>query len=200
MRQGIPRARQLPKKISAKLSPISARIPQRIRAWGACSRLEPQPKLSFTTRIVAPWCSGRSKGWAPASSLRSSAKAPAAKPSKLTHLRKRAGMIRSVSMSLPTTATARPARQRTGPAGKAAAATPMLATSLLETWLPEASLLATWLLETSLLERLLIATIRSRGWGPPAGAHRPHGRQWRRRPPWRGSSAGCGHWRSPGDP
>jgi|GEM_PF-4111145 len=43
-----------PKKISAKLSPMMALNPARLMAWGACSRLEPEPKPDSTKRIVAP--------------------------------------------------------------------------------------------------------------------------------------------------
>jgi len=42
---------QLLKKMSAKLVEITQRIPKSVSAQGACSRDEPQPKLSPTTRI-----------------------------------------------------------------------------------------------------------------------------------------------------
>ena len=49
VRQGMPMVVQLPKKISAKLSPTMALMPRRMSACGACSRLEPEPKLRLTT-------------------------------------------------------------------------------------------------------------------------------------------------------
>ena len=86
--------------------------PQRMIACGACSRDEPQPKLRFDeqdarrpeARIVervrlAP---------AFASCARSSSNACSPRPSNVTHFRKRAGMMRSVSMSLPRTGMAVP--------------------------------------------------------------------------------------------
>ena len=48
--------------MSAKLSPIIDFIPHLIRAWGACSLLEPHPKLLFTISIEAFLFSSRSKG------------------------------------------------------------------------------------------------------------------------------------------
>ena len=39
--------------MSAKLSPMIAFIPHLISAWGACSLLEPHPKLLLTTSIEA---------------------------------------------------------------------------------------------------------------------------------------------------
>ena len=45
--------------MSAKLGEITQRMPKSISAQGACSREEPQPKLSPATRIVAPLYSGR---------------------------------------------------------------------------------------------------------------------------------------------
>src|SRR5690348_10612752 len=50
---GIPRVVELPKKISAKLSATTARMPYFESAWGACSREEPQPKLAFERRMLA---------------------------------------------------------------------------------------------------------------------------------------------------
>jgi len=40
--------------MSAKLGAISARIPNSCSAQGACSRLEPHPKLRRASRIEAP--------------------------------------------------------------------------------------------------------------------------------------------------
>jgi hypothetical protein len=51
---GIPSDLQLSRKISAKDSPTTPSMPQRIIAWGACSREEPQPKFEFTTAMFAP--------------------------------------------------------------------------------------------------------------------------------------------------
>src|SRR5690606_9906679 len=85
--------------------------PQRAMAWGACSRLEPQPKFWFTRSTWAPANLGSSKAWVfpcSVSCSRSSSKACSPRPSKVTVLRKRAGMMRSVSMSLPRTGMARP--------------------------------------------------------------------------------------------
>ena len=50
------------RKISAKDVLMTARIPQPVNAQGACSRDEPQPKLSPATRICAPWYSGLLRG------------------------------------------------------------------------------------------------------------------------------------------
>lgn len=44
---------QLLKKMSAKLVEITQRMPKSASAQGACSRDEPQPKLSPHTRIFA---------------------------------------------------------------------------------------------------------------------------------------------------
>ncbi|MDZ7906605.1 MAG: hypothetical protein U5N55_13145 [Cypionkella sp.] len=54
MTQGMPSVVQLPKKISAKFSAMTARKPYFWIACGACSREEPQPKLAPERRIVAP--------------------------------------------------------------------------------------------------------------------------------------------------
>ena len=51
----MPSIMQLPKKISPKEPPTMARMPQRMSAWGACSREEPQPKFWPTTSTEAPW-------------------------------------------------------------------------------------------------------------------------------------------------
>jgi len=50
----MPNITQLPKKISPKEPPTMARMPQRMRAWGACSREDPQPKFWPTTSTDAP--------------------------------------------------------------------------------------------------------------------------------------------------
>ena len=52
--QGRPIVVALPRKISENDSPTQAPMPQRLSACGACSRDEPDPKFSFTTRIDAP--------------------------------------------------------------------------------------------------------------------------------------------------
>jgi len=54
----MPSITQLPKKISPKEPPTMARMPQRMRAWGACSREDPQPKFWPTTSTEAPWKAG----------------------------------------------------------------------------------------------------------------------------------------------
>ena len=41
--------------MSAKEVEITQRTPKSIRAQGACSREEPQPKLSPATIIFTPW-------------------------------------------------------------------------------------------------------------------------------------------------
>ena len=51
---GMPRVVLLPKKISAKLSAMTALKPYFWIACGACSREEPQPKFAPESRIVAP--------------------------------------------------------------------------------------------------------------------------------------------------
>ena len=62
---GMPRATQLPKKMSANDSPTSALMPQRSSACGACSRDEPQPKFLLTTATRGPfaWKRGSSMTW-----------------------------------------------------------------------------------------------------------------------------------------
>src|SRR5215216_316835 len=49
---------ELLRKISAKDVEMTARNPYAVSAQGACSRLEPQPKLSPANRICAPFDSG----------------------------------------------------------------------------------------------------------------------------------------------
>ena len=89
------------KKMSAKLSPMIAFMHHLISAWGACSLLEPHPKLLLTISIEAFLFSFRSKGCLPSKVCLSSSKTDSPNESKLTHFKKRAGIIRSVSMSLP---------------------------------------------------------------------------------------------------
>ena len=45
---------ELPRKISENDWPTQAPMPRRLSACGACSRDEPEPKFSLTTRIDAP--------------------------------------------------------------------------------------------------------------------------------------------------
>src|SRR5258705_555602 len=110
-RHGIPSMVQLPKKISPKEAPTMALMPHCLSDSGACSREDPQPKLIPATSTEAPsytfWLKGCS-----GSCLRASSKAWSPSPSLVTVLRNRAGMIRSVSMSLPGTGIARPATCR----------------------------------------------------------------------------------------
>ena len=54
-----PFLKQLLKKMSAKLGAMMARKPYWSMAQGACSRLEPQPKFSRASRMLAPW----KRGW-----------------------------------------------------------------------------------------------------------------------------------------
>ena len=49
-----PILQQLFRKMSAKLGAITARNPKSSSAHGACSRLEPPPKLAPAIRIEAP--------------------------------------------------------------------------------------------------------------------------------------------------
>ena len=49
----MPSATELPKKISENDSPITARIPRRRIACGACSRDDPQPKFALTSMTAA---------------------------------------------------------------------------------------------------------------------------------------------------
>ena len=115
VRQGTPRVVELPKKISAKLPPTKAVKPKRQSDCGACSRELPQPKLKPTTMTPCLAAAMRA-AWAefmgcarslPSGPVRSSRKACSPRPSKVTQRRKRAGMMRSVSMSSPGTARAR---------------------------------------------------------------------------------------------
>ena len=78
-------------KMSANERAITARKPQSTSAHGACSRDEPQPKLSPARRICAPAASGRSSG--KSGVVRQSANRPSPRPALSVTLRKRAGMI-----------------------------------------------------------------------------------------------------------
>ena len=85
--------------------------PRRRIACGACSRDDPQPKLRLTTRISAPVKRGSTIGWLAfwaRSWTMSSSKRCVSSPSNDTERRKRAGMMRSVSMLLPPSGSARP--------------------------------------------------------------------------------------------
>src|SRR5262245_31949723 len=88
--------------MSAKEVERIARTPQDASAQGACSRDEPAPKLSPTSRIWRPAISGRSStnGGSlsePSSSNRQSRKRASARPALSVTLRYRAGTIWSVS-------------------------------------------------------------------------------------------------------
>mmetsp|Transcript_1696 Transcript_1696/g.4479 ORF Transcript_1696/g.4479 Transcript_1696/m.4479 type:complete len:431 (+) Transcript_1696:272-1564(+) len=97
----MPFLKQLLKKMSAKLGAITQRIPKSSRAQGACSRLEPQPKLSRATRMEAE----RKAGWlrtkegisAPSEVKRISSKRFLPRPVRLIVLRNCLGMSMSVS-------------------------------------------------------------------------------------------------------
>ena len=91
-------AASLPEKMSEKLGAITAFTPMSSSAQAACSRLEPQPKLSPAMMIGAPENSGRSNTLS--GSCRSASKAPRPSPSRVTVLSQRAGMMRSVSAFL----------------------------------------------------------------------------------------------------
>ena len=89
-------------KMSAKEVEITARKPASTRAQGACSREDPQPKLAPATSTCAPLASGRFRrksGFGePSSWYRQSLKSFRPRPSLVVILRKRAGIIWSVSM------------------------------------------------------------------------------------------------------
>ena len=76
-------------------------MPKSSSAQGACSRDEPQPKFSPATRMLAPrylgWFSTNSGFSDPFSLLRSESKRCTPRPLRLMVLRKREGMILSVS-------------------------------------------------------------------------------------------------------
>ena len=50
----MPFLKALPEKMSEKLGAITAAMPMSANAQAACSRLDPQPKLSPAIRIGAP--------------------------------------------------------------------------------------------------------------------------------------------------
>ena len=108
----MPSATELPKKISENDSPTTARMPLRRIACGACSRDEPQPKFAFTSRIVAPAIGRIGHRMRPTRPLRAACDRPrtgaAASPSNVIACRKRAGMMRSVSMLSPRSGSAVP--------------------------------------------------------------------------------------------
>src|SRR5215212_2619781 len=88
--------------MSAKLGAITQRMPKSVNAQGACSRLEPQPKLSPATMILAcrygPWFSTKSGFSEPSGRKRISSNKCFASPVRLIVRRWIAGKILSVSM------------------------------------------------------------------------------------------------------
>jgi hypothetical protein len=87
-------------------------MPRSSKAQAACSRLEPQPKLSPAIRIGEPLkvsLSNRLSG-----SVRSDSNAPRPSPSRLIVFSHLAGMITSVSMFLRPNGMARPSMWFTG--------------------------------------------------------------------------------------
>mmetsp|Transcript_17854 Transcript_17854/g.42190 ORF Transcript_17854/g.42190 Transcript_17854/m.42190 type:complete len:360 (-) Transcript_17854:1091-2170(-) len=112
--------------MSAKLVEMMQRMPRSMMDQGACSRDEPQPKLSPAMRMEAApslypsWLSTKSAlGWATsgpmvatssALSYRSSAKAANPSPDRLIVLRNSLGMIMSVSMFWMSSGAATPLR------------------------------------------------------------------------------------------
>src|SRR5436309_1884800 len=88
--------------MSAKVGAITQRIPKSVSAQGACSRLEPQPKLSPATMILAwrygPWFSTKSGFSEPSARNRTSSNRCFDKPVRLIVRRWMAGKILSVSM------------------------------------------------------------------------------------------------------
>ena len=87
--------------------------PRRGMACGACSRDEPQPKFAFTSSTVAPAVPRVGVGWIargrPGCVVFEEVLLEAF---KVMDCRNRAGMIRSVSMLLPRSGSARPAIAR----------------------------------------------------------------------------------------
>src|ERR1035437_4769687 len=93
----------LPRKMSAKLVEMMARMPHARSAHGACSREEPEPKLSPTSRICLPALTGSSMKdggtrRAPSGVKRQSKNSASARFALSVILRNRAGQIWSVSM------------------------------------------------------------------------------------------------------
>src|SRR5450759_3671955 len=89
--------------MSAKLVETMARMPHARSAQGACSREEPEPKLSPTRRIWRPALCGSSMNETgsrrfPSGVKRQSKKSASARFALSVILRKRAGQIWSVSM------------------------------------------------------------------------------------------------------
>ena len=87
---GTPIISQLPAKISPNEIPTTASIPHWRRHCGACSRLDPQPKFSFTKRSFALRRSARLNGWSravPSGSKRSSWKGYCPSSEKVIALR-----------------------------------------------------------------------------------------------------------------
>src|SRR5437764_6611536 len=88
--------------MSAKLGAMTQRMPKSVSAQGACSRLEPQPKLSPATMILAwrygPWFSTKSGFSEPSARNRTSSNRCFDKPVRLIVRRWIAGKILSVSM------------------------------------------------------------------------------------------------------
>mmetsp|Transcript_64449 Transcript_64449/g.153820 ORF Transcript_64449/g.153820 Transcript_64449/m.153820 type:complete len:207 (-) Transcript_64449:1466-2086(-) len=98
----MPFLKQLLKKMSAKLVEIRHRMPWSNNAQGACSRDEPQPKLSPQTRMLdlRYGCRFRTNSGSsvvPSGLYRISKKALLPKPVRLIVLRNCLGMIMSVS-------------------------------------------------------------------------------------------------------
>src|SRR5215212_3479763 len=93
----------LPWKMSAQLVVMTAWIPHATSAHGACSRDDPQPKLTPASRILRPYIWGLSRTNVgsfrpPSASYRQSRKSASARPSLSVTFRNRAGTIWSVSM------------------------------------------------------------------------------------------------------
>mmetsp|Transcript_464 Transcript_464/g.1511 ORF Transcript_464/g.1511 Transcript_464/m.1511 type:complete len:301 (-) Transcript_464:1415-2317(-) len=98
----MPFLKQLFLKISAMVVEITHRMPRSRSAHGACSRDDPQPKLSPVTRtLVAPlkgaWLRMNAGSSDPSARYRTSKKAPVPRPDRLTVFRNCFGMILSVS-------------------------------------------------------------------------------------------------------
>src|SRR5712671_5468501 len=88
--------------MSAKLGAMTQWMPKSVSAQGACSRLEPQPKLSPATMILAcrygPWFSTKSGFSEPSARKRISSNRCFARPVRLIVRRCIAGNILSVSI------------------------------------------------------------------------------------------------------
>src|ERR1022692_751529 len=106
-----PELMALPRKMSAKPGDTTAAKPKSCSAQTACSRDEPQAKLSPATSTLEPAAPARFS--TNPGSWRQAPDRPGAKPVRSTRFSQAAGMIWSVSTSSRSRATARPAMRAT---------------------------------------------------------------------------------------